>query len=218
RYVTATRPSRDPARERPGFDGLGQVAVAVALLALTAGVVEGGRRGWGGALPGVLLVVGALAAAGFVFVGARTAYPMVPLGMFGNRSFSAATAVGFVMNFSFYGILFVETLLLERGYGFSAAQAGLALLPQTGLIAVGSWLGGRATGRVGSRVPMAVGMGVGALGYFALVLAGAPYPLLVAPMVAIGFGISFAMPAATSAVVEAGPAGPGRVAAGHAEP
>jgi hypothetical protein len=77
---------------------------------------------------------------------------------------SAATTIGFVMNFSFYRLLFVETLLLERVYGFSPLVTGVALLPQTGIIAAGSWLGGVVTGRSGPKVPMAVGMAVGAAG------------------------------------------------------
>jgi DHA2 family methylenomycin A resistance protein-like MFS transporter len=134
---------------------------------------------------------------------------MLPLWIFRQGELSAATVVGFVMNFSFYGLLFVEALLLERVYGFSPLVTGVALLPQTGIIAFGSWLGGVVTGRFGPKVPMAVGMAVGAAGFFGLTVAGphTPYPVLVPAMLAAGFGISFCMPAATFAVVAAAAAG-----------
>jgi DHA2 family methylenomycin A resistance protein-like MFS transporter len=141
---------------------------------------------------------------------------MLPLSIFSHRELSAATAIGFAMNFSFYGLLFVEAIVLERRYGFSPLQTGLALLPQTGVIAVGSWLGGRVTTKRGARTPMAVGMAAGAAGFLGLCVIGThtPYAALVVPMIAAGFGISFCMPAATSAVVEAAPPGRAGIASG----
>ena len=78
-----------------------------------------------------------------------------------------------------------------------------------GMAAVGSLLSGRFTARAGSPRPtMLVGLLVGGAGLFGLTIAGAhtPYPLLIAPLVAAGFGMSFTMPAATTAVMEGAPA------------
>jgi DHA2 family methylenomycin A resistance protein-like MFS transporter len=213
RYVRA---GMAPDEHRPRFDRLGQVTGALALLGLAAGAVEAGRTGWTGPLPLGLLAVGVLAAVAFVAVEWRASEPMLPLSIFRQGELSAATMIGFVMNFSFYGLLFVETLLLERVYGFSALVTGVALLPQTGVIAFGSWLGGVVTGRSGPKVPMAVGMAVGAAGFLGLTVAGphTPYPILIPAMVAAGFGISFCMPAATYAVVEAAPPGRAGIASG----
>lgn len=47
------------------------------------------------------------------------------------------------MNLGFYGQLFVLTLYFQQVRGYSPLETGLALLPQTGVIAFGSWLGGR---------------------------------------------------------------------------
>jgi hypothetical protein len=96
---------------------------------------------------------------------------------------TAATAVGFIMNFAFYGLLFVEAIVLERRYGFAPLLTGLALLPQTGIIAVGSWFDGVLTGRIGPRLPMIVGMAVGAAGFFGLTVLGptTPYVAIVVP-------------------------------------
>jgi MFS transporter, DHA2 family, methylenomycin A resistance protein len=205
-YVRAGDPPADD-RARRGFDRPGQVTGGIALVGVTAGVVEGGRNGWFTPVPIALIAIGIGAAAAFVAIERRRAEPMVPLSIFDNREMIGATAVGFVMNFSFYGLLFVEAIVLERRYAFSPWVTGLAPLPQTGVIAVGSWFGGIVTGRIGPRVPMMVGMAVGAAGFFGLTVIGpeTPYLAIVAPMAAAGFGISFCMPAATSAVVEAAP-------------
>ncbi len=206
RHVRAGDP---PATDgvRRGFDLPGQLTGGIALVAVTVGVVEGGRTGWLTPVPIALIALGLGAAAAFVAIERRRAEPMLPLSIFDNRDMVGATAVGFIMNFSFYGLLFVEAIVLERRYAFSPLLTGLALLPQTGVIAVGSWFGGVATGRIGPRIPMMVGMAVGAVGFFGLTVIGpgTPYVAIVAPMAAAGFGISFCMPAATSAVVEAAP-------------
>jgi DHA2 family methylenomycin A resistance protein-like MFS transporter len=214
RYVSAG--GRPPAGSERGFDVFGQAAGGIALLGVTAGAVEAGRGGWTAPLPLVLLTAGVLAAATFVMIERRVRRPMLPLSIFAHRELSAATAIGFVMNFSFYGLLFVEAIVLERRYSFSPLVTGLALLPQTGVIAAGSWLGGRATTRAGARTPMAVGMAVGAAGFLGLCVigSGTPYVALVLPMLAAGFGISFCMPAVTSAVVEAAPPGRAGIASG----
>ena len=206
RYVRAGDvPAGDGVRR--GFDLPGQLTGGIALVGVSAGVVEGGRNGWLTPVPIALIALGIAAAATFVVIERCRAEPMLPLSIFDSRDMIGATAVGFIMNFSFYGLLFVEAIVLERRYAFSPLLTGLALLPQTGVIAVGSWFGGVTTGRIGPRVPMMVGMAVGAAGFFGLTVIGpeTPYVAIVAPMAAAGFGISFCMPAATSAVVEAAP-------------
>jgi DHA2 family methylenomycin A resistance protein-like MFS transporter len=216
RYVMAGTRPEPRTDERRGLDLAGQATGGVALLALTGGAVEAGRVGWTAPLPLSLLAIGIACAVAFVLVEQRARNPMLPLSIFSHRELSAATAIGFAMNFSFYGLLFVEAIVLERRYGFSPLLTGLALLPQTGVIAVGSWLGGRVTTRIGARSPMAVGMAVGAAGFLGLCIIGphTPYAALVIPMLAAGFGISFCMPAATSAVVEAAPEGRAGIASG----
>jgi DHA2 family methylenomycin A resistance protein-like MFS transporter len=216
RYVAAGGRPEPTAEGRGGLDLTGQAAGGLALLGLTAGAVEAGRAGWTAPLPLALLAVGVVGAITFVQVERRVRHPMLPLAIFSHRELSAATAIGFAMNFSFYGLLFVEAIELERRYGFSPLQTGLALLPQTGVIAIGSWLGGRVTTKRGARTPMAVGMAVGAAGFLGLCVIGThtPYAELVVPMIAAGFGISFCMPAATSAVVEAAPPGRAGIASG----
>ena len=203
RWVHADQGGRSGER----LDVPGQLTGMVALLAITAGMVQAGRSGWTSPFVLAGFVVFVMAAAAFLVVEARVAAPMVPLSLFGSRELSAATVIGCLMNLGFYGQLFVLTLYFQQVRGYSALLTGLALLPQTGVIAFGSWLGGRITSRSGPRVPMVVGMAVGAVGFLALTITSTsiPYWVIVLPMAATGFGISFTMPAATAAVVEGAP-------------
>ncbi len=199
-------PAPDP---RPrGLDPAAQVTGVLAVAALTLALIEGGHVGLR-PLVIVAAVVFVAAVAGFVVIERRVPAPMLPLGMFGDATFSGGNAVGLLINLGFYGELFVINLYFQQVLGYSALVAGLALLPQMGMVAVGSLLSGRFTARAGSpRRTMLIGLLIGGAGLFGLTVAGAhtPYPLLIAPLVAAGFGMSFTMPAATTAVVEGAPA------------
>lgn len=215
RFVTV---GREPAKSARGwgFDYWGQLTAVVALVALTAALVRAGQGGVSS--PGVILLLVAfvVGAVGFVLTERRVKNPMLPLALFRSRAVSAATTVGLLMNLGFYGQLFVLTLYLQQVRHYSALLTGLALLPQTGVIALGSWLGGQLTSRVGPRIPMLIGLSIGAVGFFTLTVIhqGISYAAIVAPIAAAGFGISFTMPAATSAVVEGVPADRSGIASG----
>jgi DHA2 family methylenomycin A resistance protein-like MFS transporter len=207
RWVHAGRQGT-PCREAGGrLDVPGQVTGMIALLSVTAGMVQAGRSGWTSPVTLAGFAVFVLAAVTFVVTEHRVTAPMVPPSLFRNRELSAATAVGGLMNLGFYGQLFVLTLYFQQVRGDSPLLTGLALLPQTGVIALGSWLGGRVTSRSGPRIPMINGMTVGAIGFLALIIItrSIPYWAIAVPMAATGFGISFTMPAATAAVVEGAP-------------
>lgn len=110
-------------------------------------------------------------------------------------------------NLGFYGELFVMTLYLQQERGYSALLAGIALLPQMAMAVVGSTVAGRITARRGPRLPMLIGLSLGAARLLALIAVDthSSYGLLVAPFMAAGLGMSTTMPAATTAVMEAAP-------------
>jgi MFS family permease len=83
-------------------------------------------------------------------------------------------------------------------------------------VAIASAISGRVTTRRGPRVPMLVGLSTGAAGCLGLLSAGATtsYPVLIAPLMAAGFGMALTMPAATAAVIEAAPADRAGIASG----
>ena len=195
------------ARRPHGADPAGQAAACVALSGLTAALIEAGPAGWSAPV-----VLGGLAAflfagAAFVLVEHRAARPLLPLGMFASRQISAATTVGLLLNLGFYGELFVVSLYLQQHLGLSPLLAGVALLPQMAMAVVGSTASGLVMARTGPRLPMLAGLLVGAAGLFSLTAPGAhgPYAVLIVPFLAVGLGMSFTMPAATAAVMEAAP-------------
>ena len=201
RYVPAPGP-----RPRP-LDPAAQAIGVVTLAALTFALIEAGQSGFTGPVIGAAVVF-VTGLATFLVVERSVAAPMLPLDLFGNATFSGANAVGLLINLGFYGELFVINLYFQQVRHDSALLAGLALLPQMGVVAAASALSGRVTSRVGTpRITMLVGLLVGAAGLLGLVGVGThtAYPLLIVPLVAAGFGMAFTMPAATTAVMEGAP-------------
>ncbi len=190
-----------------GLDLPAQAAAVAALGALTFGVIEGGAWGWTSPLILGAFGLGAVATALFVAVERHKSDPMLPLGLFAAPAFSAATAVGFALNFGFYGQLFVMSLYLQQVRGYSPLLTGLALLPETGMAVVASTISGRLTARTGPRPPMLTGLALGGAGLLLLATVGptTSYPVVGAIFVAVGFGMALTMPAATTAVMEEAP-------------
>src|SRR5207247_502870 len=77
------------------------------------------------------LGVGLLLLGVFVLVEAREPEPMLPLGVFRSRQFSAANAVTFVVYAALGGLLFLVPTVLIVAHGYSPVAAGTALLPVT---------------------------------------------------------------------------------------
>jgi DHA2 family methylenomycin A resistance protein-like MFS transporter len=141
---------------------------------------------------------------------------MLPLTLFASPAFTAPTAVGLLINLGFYGELFVMTLYLQQVRGLGPLLAGIALLPQMGMAVVGSAASGQLMARTGPRLPMLAGLVTGGAGILGLLATGArtPYAVLVVPFMAAGLGMSFTMPAATAAVMNAAPASRAGLASG----
>src|SRR3954453_15126375 len=157
-FVSArfVRESKNPEGRR--LDLPGQFLAVITLGSLTYALIEGNSKGWQSPLIMSLLVTAAVAALLFVLVETRSKSPMLQLHFFRNATFSAANTVAFIVSFGMFGMFFFLSLYLQNVHGYSAVQAGLRFLPQTLAIIVTAPIAGRIAGRVGSRLPMALGM------------------------------------------------------------
>jgi DHA2 family methylenomycin A resistance protein-like MFS transporter len=186
-----------------GVDLGGQCLAIVALTAFVAAVIEWRPLGLGHPLVAGGFVVALLAAGAFVAVEARVAAPMLPLSLFRKRTFSAAVLFGICVNLTYYGMVFVLSLYLQRVRGYTPLQAGLAFLPLTGGFLLSNVASGWVIGRFGARVPMILGAMTAGLGYGLLHRVDAATPLigLLLPFLLIPSGMGLAVPAMTTAVL-----------------
>lgn len=186
------------------LDLVAQALAFLTLASVTFALIQGGVWGWTSAPVLVAGLAAGLAATYWYDSEHRAEHPMLPLGLFRDSTFSAATAVGAILSFGFYGELFLMSLFFQQVQHRTPLATGLALLPQTAVVSVANFVSGQLTARYGSRQPMVVGLAIGALGFGGLAWIGARASLAatMAPMVAVGFGAALAMPAMTAAVIE----------------
>jgi len=205
RHVPETRAEQEDGAR---LDLTGAVLAALGLAALTWGLTEAAGRGWGDAAVAGALLAGALLLAGFVARQARSRHPMVPLGMFRDRGFTASNLVTFVVYGALGAGLFLVPIQLQQVAGYSALEAGSALFPLTLVMLVFSARAGRLAQRIGPRIPMGVGplvAGVG-LALLARVDAGARYPVDVLPgLLVFAGGLSLTVAPLTATVMASAP-------------
>jgi EmrB/QacA subfamily drug resistance transporter len=197
--------SRDPA---PGAFDLRGAALSIAtLVTLVYGIIEATPRGWTD--PVVLACFASAAVLAVVFVAweRRVAEPMLPLGFFRNPRFTVASlGIGLVF-FAMMGSVFAFTQYLQFAHGFSALEAGAAMLPLALGLVMGAGASNKLVGRVGRTRVIAGGlMGVAAVLSTSLVWTPDMAPVMLG-LVTFGLAISMGsvMAPATDSVMGAVP-------------
>jgi MFS transporter, DHA2 family, methylenomycin A resistance protein len=173
-----------------GVDLPGQAAAVLTLLALVGATIESGRVGPGNPVVLIGFALALAAAAAFVGIERYSPAPMLPLRLFRGRAFAASTAIGLLVNTSFYGLIFVLSLLFQREQHLSPVRTGLALLPMTIAITAANLLAQRLTQRLGPRAAATLGAVLVGLGTAGLLGVGqsTAYASIVAQISLLGFG------------------------------
>jgi MFS family permease len=154
--------SRDPSAHR--IDWPGQATLTAGLFLLVLALLRGNEQGWTSA-PIVAELAGALVAlAAFVAVERRVEAPMLPLGLFRDRSFTGAQLAAFAISASFFAVFLYTTLYLQQILGLSAIEAGLVYLPGTLIMLFVSGGTAQLGARVAARTMISVGLGLVAVG------------------------------------------------------
>jgi Na+/melibiose symporter-like transporter len=94
----------------------------------------------------------------FSFWETKVKEPLIPLALFRSVPLSAGVVLMVLMAIAFMGGLFFVTFYLQNVHGMSPIDAGLHLLPLTGMMIVGSPLAGALITKLGPRIPLAGGM------------------------------------------------------------
>jgi Na+/melibiose symporter-like transporter len=131
---------------------------------------------------------------------------MLPLGLFRSQQFSGANGTTLAVYAALGAALFLLVLHLQTVLGYSALEAGTALLPVTVLMLLLSSRAGALAQRIGPRIPMTVGPFVCAIGMllFGRVEPGTSYGATVFPAaVVFGLGLSATVAPLTAAVLGA---------------
>ena len=196
-------------RTRASLDPVGLVLATGGALGLVWGLIRANGAGW--ASPEIIapLALGVLLSVAFVAWELRAGHPMIPIRLFGQRSFAAGNATAFTVFAMLLALVFFMAQYLQNALGYSPLGAGLRLLPGWATLTVIAPFAGALIARVGERLLIAAGLAVTASGLTWIALIARPdlpYAQLVAPLVLTGGGVSVAIPAAMSAVMTSVPA------------
>ncbi|RDS61188.1 MFS transporter [Streptomyces sp. M7] len=150
------------------FDLLGIALLSAAVFCLVWAIIKAPEWGWGDT--GVwAFIIASLASFGFfAYWETKVKEPLIPLGLFRSVPLSAGVVLMVLMAISFMGGLFFVTFYLQGVRGLGPVDAGLHLLPLTGMMIVGSPLAGAMITKVGPRVPLAGGMALTALAMYGM--------------------------------------------------
>ena len=158
----------EPTPGRHGLDLAGQVLAILTLVLLTGGVIEAGPLGWRSPFVMTCLAAAVTTGIGFVRVETRSNAPMVPFHLFRDVTFSAATAIGFILSLTMFGLVFVLTLYFQRVLVYSPSQTGLAFVPFGVMTIATNIAAGWIAARMGVRPVIIMGPLVAAAGYVLL--------------------------------------------------
>lgn len=183
------------------FDVVGVLLATAGLLGIVYGLVEGERYHWG-TIAGPLSIP-AIIGAGvvllvlFVLWERRQAEPLLPLRLFGNRTYSLAALVTLLTSFALYGFLLIFVIETQTLLGMSPLASGLTALPWTIVLSAVAPVAGRLTDRIGGRRLLVGGLAVYAVGVLGVAYlpgrhAGAAAFVLPLMLVGVGMGASIA--------------------------
>ncbi|MDT4891350.1 MAG: hypothetical protein QOE97_385 [Pseudonocardiales bacterium] len=140
----------------PHLDVRGSVLVAAALGCLTFGTTQAGTDGWS-AVPVGFVVAGIVLGVAFVLIERREREPLVPLGLFRDRTFSGTNVMTLFTYAALAAVFFLLVLYLQVVAGYSALEAGLATLPATIVMLMFSARSGALAARIGPRPQLTAG-------------------------------------------------------------
>ncbi|MDG4857234.1 MFS transporter [Streptomyces sp. T-3] len=154
------------------LDVLGTLLVSGGLFGIVYALVNANLHGWTSARVLTGLIVGGLLLGSFIHHGIRNEQPMLPMRLFRNRAFFGINIASMLMFLGMFGSIFLLSQFLQRALGYSPTEAGLRMLPWTGMPLLVAPIAGYLADRIGGRPVVVAGLALQAvgLGWFALVL------------------------------------------------
>src|SRR3989440_4937490 len=188
--------SRSESAARGGYDAEGAVAITLGTMALVFTLIKADSWGWGSARVLAGLAIPAALIATLLVIERRHEEPLVPLGIFKNRSLAASDAAMLVLAAALFGMFFFCTLYLQQVLGYSALKTGLAYMPFSVTLILVSGVASRLVDRFTQRPVLLPGLLVATAGFVILtrVSGHGDYASHVLPamiVLGVGLGLSF---------------------------
>ena len=202
------RPQPVPASEGR-LDAVGSVLGTVAIASLVFAIGKGTDWGWGSVAILASFAIAAASLIGFFAQSRRHPEPLIDLGLFKIHQVWMTNLANTLVSITSLSIWLVWPLYLQRVWGYSSLEVGLALTPGPVAATTMSMIGGRIADRIGPRIPIVVGslIMVFAVGWclFGLDPDGSYVTDFLPGIFAFGFGWGFSSPTMNSFALAAVP-------------
>ncbi len=188
----------------PRLDRMGVALSIAAITALVFTIIEAPHWGWlsVGTLGGFVLAAALLY--GFVRWELRVAHPMLPVSIFRNLRFSAASVAITSAFFALFGFIFLITQYFQLVRGYGPLEAGVRTLPVAISIAAAAVLSPRIVERVGTTNVVRVGLALLSASFVWIamrVTVDTPYLEIVGQMTLMGLGLGATTAPATESIM-----------------
>ncbi len=198
------------------LDVWGAVTITSALLLAVYAIINGNAAGWTSLQTLSLLGISAVLIGIFIFIERKVHSPLMPLHLFNKKTIAASNVIAMLWAAAMFSWFFLSALYLQLVLGYDPLHVGLSFLPGNTIMALLSLgISAKIVIKFGIKKPLAVGMGLVALGLLLLARApvGGEYFIHVFPsmvLLGIGGGIAF-NPLLLAAMSEVTPAESGLV-------
>lgn len=159
--------SKTPSKTRH-YDVAGAITVTLGMILVVYYLIQSPTEGWLELNTIIPAITGLLFLVMFVVIENRTKEPLIPFKLFRNRNLNGATLSAAIFSASFGTLYYFLTLYTQEVLHFSAVQSGLSFLPLTISAYIGSKLVNKTVQSLGIAKTIALGMGLGAIGFLLL--------------------------------------------------
>ncbi|SES48544.1 drug resistance transporter, EmrB/QacA subfamily [Streptomyces sp. yr375] len=146
--ATVLRIPRKATRHVIDYLGTFLIASVATCLVLVASL-GGTTWDWGSPQIVGLAVLGVLLAVAFVAVERRAAEPVLPLKLFGIRTFTLSAVISFIVGFAMFGAMTYLPTFLQVVHGVSPTMSGVHMLPMVAGLLLSSTVSGQIVSRTG---------------------------------------------------------------------
>jgi EmrB/QacA subfamily drug resistance transporter len=199
--------SKDPVARK--LDPVAAVLSITGLTALLYGIIEAPEQGWTHGTILLAFAVGAALLAAFFVWERHTDDPMLDLAFFRNPRFTAASAAIAFTFFAMFGSIFLFTQYFQFVLGYSALETGIRFMPWAFVMMAVAPNSPRLVERVGTKVVVATGLSLLAVGLVAMagVDASTSYVNIAWRMMIMAAGMGLTMAPATESIMGSLPLG-----------
>ena len=145
------------ARLKGRFDILGALLSVAGMVSLVYGFINAANTSWSNSTTMAALTAGVVLLGLFVFWETKASDPMMPMRIFANRSRSGAYIVMLVIGAAMFGMFYFLTFFVQGVIGFSPLKAGVAFLPVSLVVIVGSGIVAQILPKFGPKALIVVG-------------------------------------------------------------